>query len=71
MKTVTIQVTHFEIPIKFIINTSQYCSTYSEAPSSFDALYFNVYEALISNIQFPVHVTALLLNWFKGFNLLI
>ena len=57
------------ILIKFIINASQYCSTYSEVPPISDALYFNVYAAPFSTIQIPVYVAAWLLNWFKGFSL--
>jgi hypothetical protein len=58
-----------EILSKFITNHLQYCSTYSEAPPSSDALYFSVYEALISTIQVPVYVAAWLGNWFKSFSL--
>jgi S-adenosylmethionine hydrolase len=47
-----------EILVKFIVNTSQYCSTYSEVPPSSDALYFNVYEALISTIEVSVYVAT-------------
>jgi len=43
-----------KIFIKFNINASQYLKTQSEAIPRSDALYFNVYEALISTIWIPV-----------------
>jgi hypothetical protein len=51
------------------MNASQYWSICSEAAASSEALFCNVYVALICTIVDSVYVTVWLLNWFQFFNL--